>query len=304
MTNSIPTRQNEPTSIALLRAQRHLYGSGKRVAGAQALIAVGAPLFSVLASLTAPTLRPLAALTAILGIVLDALVLDRWQKALKKRAAKIQEAFDCTVLELPRNDFKVGSPGDPEEQHEADHAYLKGKPDPGLQNWYPAIVGSTSLHHARIICQRANLWWGARLRRGYANWLAGVVLVAATTALYAGLFHQLNMEQFVLWALAPMAPFLVWGIRELYRQREAADFLDRLKQQVEDLRQRVLKGACDVATCVNESRLVQDQIFDHRASSPLIFDWVYRLRRRRFEEQMNAAAETLVREANEKAGAG
>ena len=44
------------------------------------------------------------------------------------------------------------------------------------------------------------------------------------------------------------------------------------------------------------SRELQDAIFNHRASSPLIFDWVYNLLRRRMEEQMNAGADQLVSE--------
>jgi hypothetical protein len=42
------------------------------------------------------------------------------------------------------------------------------------------------------------------------------------------------------------------------------------------------------------SRELQDAIFNHRASSPLIFDWVYNFLRRRMEEQMNAGADQLV----------
>ena len=44
------------------------------------------------------------------------------------------------------------------------------------------------------------------------------------------------------------------------------------------------------------SRELHDAIFNHRASSPLIFDWVYNLLRRRMEEQMNAGADQLVSE--------
>ena len=44
------------------------------------------------------------------------------------------------------------------------------------------------------------------------------------------------------------------------------------------------------------SRELQDAIFNHRSSSPLIFDWVYNFLRSRMEEQMNAGADQLVNE--------
>ena len=37
-----------------------------------------------------------------------------WQKPLRERAARIQEAFDCDVLQLPGNEIKTGKRREPE----------------------------------------------------------------------------------------------------------------------------------------------------------------------------------------------
>jgi hypothetical protein len=42
---------------------------------------------------------------------------------------------------------------------------------------------------------------------------------------------------------------------------------------------------------------VQDALFDNRSRSPLVFDWVYHLLRKRKQQQMEFKAEELVKEA-------
>lgn len=45
-----------------------------------------------------------------------------------------------------------------------------------------------------------------------------------------------------------------------------------------------------------ESRLVQNEIFDHRARSPLVFDWLYWRLRGKHEIEMQDGAEEQVEE--------
>ena len=71
--------------------------------------------------------------------------------------------------------------------------------------------------------------------------------------------------------------------------------LDRLNDEVKKLRDRSRSGATEQEISTR-SRELQDAIFNHRASSPLIFDWVYNLLRRKMEERMNAGAEHWVSE--------
>src|SRR5205823_5799463 len=102
-----------------LRASSHMYSVAKRVVAAQAALAIGAPLFSSLVGLVAPEWRALAAFTALVVAVLDVAVWDPWQKREKKKAATVQESFDCYVLELPWNEFRAGARIDAEELHAA-----------------------------------------------------------------------------------------------------------------------------------------------------------------------------------------
>jgi hypothetical protein len=112
-----------------------------------------------------------------------------------------------------------------------------------------------------------------------------------------GLIQGISLEKFILAVLGPLMPAFLWGIREYREQREAADGADRLKEYVEKLWSNALKGNLAPIQVESESRDLQNAIYDHRRSSPVIFDWIYHRLRTAQEEQMNKAAETLVAEA-------
>jgi len=57
---------------------------------------------------------------------------------------------------------------------------------------------------------------------------------------------------------------------------EAADRLDGLRRHAERIWGEILAGSSD-DRITQQSRELQDEIFDHRRRNPLIFDWVYNL---------------------------
>jgi len=121
--------------------------------------------------------------------------------------------------------------------------------------------------------------------------------IALTVLLFVfGLIGGLTLESFVLTVLAPAAPIIMWGVREFFRQRDATDVLDRVKSEAEALWDRAKTGGCTEPDCTAQSRQFQNAIFERRSTSPLIFDWIYKIQRSGLEEQMNIGAQELVRE--------
>ena len=95
--------------------------------------------------------------------------------------------------------------------------------------------------------------------------------------------------------MAPATPVLMWAAREDRRKLDTVEMLERLKLESEKFWKQSLDGAAleEVAVC---SRELQDAIFNHRVSSPLVFDFLYKRRRSDLEAEMNAGAEHLVSE--------
>src|SRR5260370_26261826 len=137
--NQIPVIQNAEPQLRLLRAQRHLYQQAKHLLYAHFVLTVVLPMAGATATLFWPTvkgidLKGVVALLSLAITVLDVTLLERFQKATRKKAAKLQEQFDCTVLELPWNKFTVGARVGPEAIHAAASKHLGGRADPTLLN--------------------------------------------------------------------------------------------------------------------------------------------------------------------------
>ncbi len=293
--NEIDKRQVEPRMLNLLRARTLIYRRAKNVQAAGLVISLVFPIVGLIVSALLLPSKPFIAFAALMFSFLEVLLLDRWHRAQLKNAAKLQEDFDCTVLEMDWNAFLVGSRIDPEDVFADACKKLSDKDEQRLINWYPLAVKELPLHLARLVCQRTNLWYDSALRKRYRRVLLTGCVVLIAVAGFASLAIDHTMTTFVLSTLAPMTPVMIWALREGNRQAATIELLDRLNDEVKKLWDRSRSGAAEQEISMR-SRELQDAIFNHRASSPLIFDWVYSLLRRQMEERMNAGADHWVRE--------
>jgi hypothetical protein len=293
--NQIPAIQTTEKQMERLRAQHALYSRAKTLLGIHIALSVPfAVLWSIL-GIFFPETKIYAAVWGIGVALLDLALFTPQRKTLKSKAAKIQEAFDCDVLGLDWRSIRAGSRPDPEEIVEWSSP-RRADPKAKVNDWYPAVVGQLSLPLARAVCQRANCWWDAELRRRYARASIGVVATILGISVITGIIGHFQVEQWILTGVAPLVPVFMLGLRQSIEQRDAADRLDALRRHAEKMWAEILAGTSgDKIT--QESRELQDEIFDHRRRNPLIFDWIYNLLRNRQEEQMNRAAADLIQEA-------
>lgn len=293
--NHIPELQNSPEFIRLLRARSQLYKEAVRAQVLQLILTVVIPVAGAFFGLVNVEVRPFVAIVAFAVTILDVSFIDRIQRDKLKAAAKISEQFDCGLLSLPWNQFVVGKKLDPEFVEAAAARWIStGK----LFNWYPPAVGRAPLRIARIICQRSNLWFDSELRRRYGGYLLIFALCMSLTLVAIGFYRNLTMTDFATIVCAPLAPILIWAIRDRFRQNDAADALVNLKDAAESL----LTALTDQTLHSEEefvvgSRELQDAIFARRVANPLLFPLIYRLSRSAMDEQMNYGAEELLRKA-------
>ena len=156
----IAAAQNAAKQIQRLAAQRQLYATAKHVFGWQ--VALGGPvaIAGAVFVLLRPEFKVYVASWGLLVAMCDLFWLTPWQKSLRGNAARIQEAFDCDVLELGWNDLKAGKHPDPELVVVQCTKYQKWADKmPTLENWYSPRADELPLHIGRIICQRTNCRW-------------------------------------------------------------------------------------------------------------------------------------------------
>lgn len=293
--NSIPSSQNEDRSLSLLRARRRLYNTAKRYQGVVVSVTLLLPIVSLCVAAFAPGAKAYVAAAALLFGVCEVIFLDRWHKGLMKTAAKLQEDFDCCVLEMRRNEFLEGASIDPEEVYDLSAKKFNPKGEQQLRDWYPVAVGNVPIHVARILCQRENLLYDGKVRTTYSRLLrSGLLVLIAVLGIYS-IAVGLTVEAFLLTVLAPATPILNWTLREFFRQRDTVETLERLKSESQKLWKKAVEGI-PVTEAAERSRELQDAIYNHRVASPLVFDFLYRFRRGGLEAQMNAGAEQFVAE--------
>jgi hypothetical protein len=289
--------QNEEKQLQRLAAQRQLYWTGKRVFRVQMLLS--GPLTVALAFLGSfqPEARPTVAAWGILMTLVDLFWLNPWQKRLRDRAARIQEAFDCDVLLLPWNSLKAGQPVEPETEKEQSDLYdLRASKEAPLKDWYPLAVSDLPLPLGRLLCQRANCSWDAAQRRRFATWTLALVLVICVLLLLLSLPGGLRLETFVVRVFAPMLPMLLFGLRQCMEHFDSASRLEKLRTHCEKLWTETLDGLSE-GEAAARSRNLQDEILENRRRAPVVLDFAYRWLWRSHEQQMQYAADELAAKA-------
>jgi hypothetical protein len=291
--SSIATRQDEPEVLELQWARRVLYGRVKWFQGLLVSVTILMPVLSAITAEYWPAKKPWIALAALMIGCLDAAFLDRWIKKRMKEGARLQEEFDCYAFRLPWNKFLAGAKVDHEDVARLTRTCVNADVRASFRDWYAPSVAEIPLHAGRIACQRSNLWFDLRLRSGYIAFIYWSLIILVVVALSVATWQDRQFSSVILSGAVPLTPFVLWALRERNRQSDAVTLVERLKAQAEKLWEEMLDGAAE-ESLAELSRELQDAIFSHRASSPLIFDWIYTFSRKGLESEMIQGADYWV----------
>jgi len=294
--SNIATQQNSPRHLEQLAAVCGTYGRAKALFTLQFFLTVPAALLSAAFMLFFSGLTVWVVFYSLTVGILDTVFLDRLQKSWKKQAAQIQEKFDCEVLGIPWNHAVAGAGVDSEDVIAAAAAYSRYRNPERLKDWYPPVVDGLPLPLARLICQRANCWWDSSLRKRAAHVLTALLVSEIVIVFGVALgSHNTSVEGLIIAVYAPLAPSVLWTLKERYRQLDAATTLDSLRAHVESVWQESVDGdEANAETMLLKSRQIQNLVFAQRASNPLIYDWVNDLIHPNQQQSMREKAQELV----------
>lgn len=299
--NDIMQRQTSVENRDLLRARHRNYRAAKVTQGLLVLLSIVLPVIGVWIGPQAPEIRPHLALASLILLLMETTLLDRIQKDRLKRGAKLQEQFDTDVFGLPWNRFVTGAPVEHEDVRRLSAKPLSKNREVHFHAWYDRCIGRVPLHIARLIAQRTNISYDARLRRRYGGWLLALTLLFGVALLYAGLYKGLLFPDLIMTSVVPFLPVMTWALRERMQQANAATSLNNLNSEWDKIWTKALGGA-DAVVLTAESRSLQDAIYQHRERSPLVFDWVYSIFRSANEDEAHHAAEDFVCKAERELG--
>jgi len=294
--NRIAIEQNRLERIVLLRAQRRLYSRAKVLQTVFAVLALLLPALSVIVGPSLPAIRPYVALGSVALLLFEVVYLLPKLRELTRNGAKLQEQFDTEVLELGWNRLASGAKVDIEDIRDIGDKPFDREGESKLPDWYEPSVASLPISTARIICQRTNVTYDARTRKKYADCMFFVLLGLGLLLFVSGLAQDRTLESLLLSVFVPFMPLATFIAREYRKQKDTIESLTTLKSEADKLWDKVLKHA-PPAELAADSRGLQDAIYRHRSSSPLIYDWVYSWLRRKNEDVASATAKQLVKDA-------
>lgn len=294
--NDISFKQNQLKSLKLLAAQRQLYSEAKFVQLISLILSV---LLAIILSISALIVSKISVYVALYGIIItfvDIVFLSQEQQSKQEKAAKIQQQFDCDVLELDFNQLNTDNYIPIETIDEYYQKFKKKNDEQKLLNWYSIEVDKLPIWKARVICQRSNIWWDAKLRRRYAHYALILFFILLVVLFLLGIVGKLTTENFILTIVNPLAPALILTFRQYQDQKESATKLDNLFNNAESLFDELSKSHLNQQEIEEKSYRLQSQIYENRRCNPPIPDWFYEFSRDKNEELMNKGVETLIRE--------
>src|SRR4028119_2483774 len=112
--NTIPQEQLTHKQIERLAAQRQIYSDAKRIQVVLITLSVPCVIVLTLVAAVFPRFQVFVAFWGIIVTILDIVVFTPRQKLLQEKAAKIQQLFDCDVLQMDW--FKLNSGNRPEPE--------------------------------------------------------------------------------------------------------------------------------------------------------------------------------------------
>lgn len=298
----IDVEQNKPERIELLRAQRLFYARAKLYQNSFTVCALLLPAIGVLFGASFPAIRPFLGVGSILVLLLEVAIVSRKQRDNCRRGARVQEQFDTEVLKLDWNRLVAGAKVDAEDIRAITSRPLQDSEKMRLIDWYEPAVSSVPLEVGRLICQRTNVAYDMRVRKSYADILLGSAIAIFVLLTLAGLHQGLTANELILTYL-PALPAAAFVLREHRKQGDTIETLTTLKSEIDKLWDNALRGA-SFDELTSGSRALQDAIYRHRVSNPLVFDWLYNRLRTRNEDLTQHATGKLVAEAQQRLGVG
>jgi hypothetical protein len=288
--NTILEDQNREWALDRLAAKSALYDGADSLARWQFWFVAVVPAVASIIALIWPSASGAVAIYGVPALLAE-LGLRVFQRGRRDLSARIQEEFDCRVLQLEWRDRSGDRPRPEDVDRWARHHPSRVK----LRDWYPTADGRLPLPLARIVCQRANAVWDSHMRGRYADRVALGLGVLLFIIVGVGLARD---YPFTRWAetVVALLPLIAWGINERTAQRDAAHRRAESERSANAIWQRALRASPNDPSLERDSRELQNDLFDQRCDSPPIFRWAYARFRDADEVAMQQGAESLVDE--------
>lgn len=289
--NHVNEMQNEPFSIDMLSAQRHYYSQAKLIVYTSLFFCViVVAVLSVLNRFySSEILGKTVLMYSLLAFILSSM-LTNYRNKLQNLAARIQHLFDVKLFRLKWDTALCGIEPRVEEVKRG-----KQKKQNKLDYWYKDIPDDLPLDAVTLVCLRMNVEYDKSMKQNLSLLLYIVVSLFAIIIVIAN--NERTIWDMVLYSIVPLLPvskFLYDVKRRIDSDKER---LVRLDVSIDSLMKKAIQeGVIEKEELQN----INNQIFEHRRTSPLVPDWLYDMLRDKEEETAAYSAKYYFGELRKK----
>lgn len=289
--NRVREIQNEPFSIDLLSAQRHYYSQAKLVAYASLLFSVIIVVILSILNRIYPgrILEKIVLAYAFLAFMLSGLLMN-YRNKLQNLAARIQHLFDITLFGLRWDTALCGI-----EPRVEDVKRGKQKNQKNLVDWYNDIPDDLPLEAVTLVCLRMNVEYDKSMKQKLSLLIYIIVFLIAIVIVVAN--NERTIWEMVLYTIVPLLPVAKFLCDVKRRIDSDKDRLIRLDAGIDSLMKKAIQEGVIVK---EELQNINNQIFEHRRTSPLVPDWLYIFFREKEEETAAYSAKYYYEELRKK----
>lgn len=289
--NHVNEMQNEPFSIDMLSAQRHYYSQAKLIVYTSLFFCViVVAVLSVLNRFySSEILGKTVLMYSLLAFILSSM-LTNYRNKLQNLAARIQHLFDIKLFGLKWDTALCGIEPKIEEVKRG-----KQKKQNKLDYWYKDIPDDLPLDAVTLVCLRMNVEYDKSMKQNLSLLLYIVVSLIAIIIVIAN--NERTIWDMVLYSIVPLLPvskFLYDVKRRIDSDKER---LVRLDVSIDSLMKKAIQ---ERVIEKEELQNINNQIFEHRRTSPLVPDWLYDILRDKEEETAAYSAKYYFGELRKK----
>lgn len=288
--NTVYSRQNTEENIERLMAQRILYSNVKFINHVNFFFSVLMPILITLSKDYIITVFPGIENDILqyfsyygIGILIFTIITNGYISITKKNAAKIQEAFDCDVLDIPWNELKCGDKANHRIIVKAAEKYKEKYNIDILKNWYISQEYRLTPLKMTILCQNENTEWDLSQRVVVGYIIKAIISISTVSLLFYGIYNGVKLSDFLFYIV-----FLLPLIRHIYLTlKDNKDTIERITR----LNAFICKNINYLVEVKNVSdenlkyviRTIQDEIFSHRCSGTPVPDSIHMFFKKRNE---------------------
>lgn len=298
MENSI-RYQNSDENLDRLAAMRQMYSDAKKLFAGEIILTVVLPAVIAIVSILPETNTNLwervLAIWGIVAALIDRNMIKNNIDKLKEAAANIQEEFDCKVLDIDTNPIKAKQI-EPEETMKYRGKYLKQNNNySDVERWYrpEEKLKSLPINQARALCQRQNCLWDIRLRKKYDIFIKVLVFCAAAIIIGTAMSRDLTTCSVIFNMIVPIFPVGLFLCESRDNSKNSMDKRERAVQACDECL-NLSKVVGNEAKIDKLARQIQNEIFDDRRESLLIFDWFYKIFKDKQQNEENNATQRMI----------